>query len=69
MTRLEEVLVWIQSDPAALCFYLGGLLLLAALIVILFMPVLGSVLALAGVGLSGLALRLTRGTSINPQAY
>lgn len=66
MTRLEEVLVWIQSDPAALCFYLGGLLLLAALILILFMPIVGGVLALAGSGSGGLALRLTRGASIHP---
>ena len=69
MIHLAEFMTWARTDPAALCFHLGGLCLLAAFVVIAFLPVAGIVFALAAIGTISLAVRLVRGASIQPEAY
>lgn len=66
---LSEFIAWVTTDSASVCFRLGGLFLLAAIIVIAFLPLVGIGLAIAGLVSGFLASRFVRGASITPEAF
>ncbi|MAK61194.1 MAG: hypothetical protein CMK09_09475 [Ponticaulis sp.] len=67
--RLQEGILFATGDRAALCFHMWAAVLIASLFLLFLTPIAGLLGIVAAFGFSFLAVRLSRGSRVQPEAF